>query len=141
MITKLLAEAYHYDIELWTESGKLRYRAQTGALTPELKQQLVENKEALIKRLGQNRIATEKEWTVFDHGEAYNKRTGGRSEVFMFRNEDDTFMVWRGSWREGQASPMYEKTIADHVTFDEALKRVENYINWSANKSGRRKAG
>lgn len=141
MITKLMSEAYYRDIELWTENGKLKYRAHADSLTPDFKQQLVEHKQPLIKRISQNRTAKESQWMIFEFGEAYNKRTGERSELFIFRNEDETFAVWRGSWRTGEAKPSYNKTIADRVSFEDALNRANNYMNWSTNKSGSRKAG
>lgn len=141
MITKLLAEAYYRDVELWTENGKLRYRAQAGALTPELKQQLIDNKDPLIKRLDQNKTAHAGGWLTFDFGEAYNRRTGERSEMLILRTADDTFSVSRASWRSGEPKALYEKTIADRVSFEDAMKRADNYLNWSSNKSSRRRAG
>lgn len=141
MITSLLKWAYAMDVELWCESGKLKYRATEGVLTDEMKQRFVDNKEAIIKRLQQNQAAKAAGWLTFDFGEAYNKRTGERSELFIFRNENETFALWRGSWRAAESKPNYERTIADRISFDEALSRANNSMQWSRNKYGRRKAG
>jgi hypothetical protein len=69
MITNLLKECYAKDIELWTEDGKLRFRAEQGALTEELKQRLIDNKIALILQLEQNQFAKDADWIVFEFGD------------------------------------------------------------------------
>lgn len=140
MIISLLKWAYAMDVELWTENGKLKYRAEQGILTDDIKQQLIGNKNVMIQRLEQNQTAQMKQWTNFDFGEMYSKRTGEKSELCIFRNNDGTFTVWRASWRNGETKPMSEKTIEDKVTFDVAMDRANNYYEWSTNKIKKRKA-
>lgn len=140
MITSLLKWAYAMDVELWTENGKLKYRAVSGTMTEDFKQELIAAKNDLINRLIQNETAKLYEWTTFDHGEMYSKRTGDHSELFMFRNEDDSFTVWRASWKKGDSQPLSEKNIAENVPFEAALDRANNYYAWITNKTKRRKA-
>ncbi|NWG15760.1 MAG: amino acid adenylation domain-containing protein [Chloroflexi bacterium] len=47
-VAELLAALSEKGIELWTEGGKLRFRAPTGALTPDLRSRLVERREEVI---------------------------------------------------------------------------------------------
>lgn len=141
MITSLLKQAYLMDIDLWTENGKLKYKAEAGVLTESGKQQLIENKAALILRLEQNQAAKAKHWFTFEFGDMYSKRTGDTSELCIFRNEDDTFTVWRGSWKSGESQPVSERTIANRVSFQDAFDRANNYYDWSTNRGKRRKAG
>lgn len=139
MITSLLKWAYAMDVELWTENGKLKYRADQGIITDDVKQHLISNKETIIQRLEQNRTAKLKEWMTFDFGEMYSKRTAENAELCIIRNEGNTFTVWRASWKNGEAKPMSEKTIVERAPFAEAMDRANNYYEWTT-KNKRRKA-
>lgn len=142
MITSLLKWAFATDVELWTENGKLKYRAEQGLLTDEMKRRLIDSREALIVRIEQNQAAKFKQWTTFEFGEMYSKRTAENAELCIFRNDNDTYTVWRANWRTGQSTPFGEKTLADGVSFQEALDRANNYYDWATNnKSKSRKAG
>lgn len=142
MITSLLKWAYAMDVELWTENGKLKYRAEQGVFTDDVKQKLIDNKEAVNNRLDQNEVAKLKQWTTFEFGEMYSKRTPTNTELCIFRNEDDTYTVWRANWRTGDPKPLSEKTLAENIPFHEAFDRANNYFDWvTNNKNKRRKAG
>jgi hypothetical protein len=140
MITSLLKQAYAMDIELWTENGKLKYRAAAGSLTDDLKQQLIDSKDGIIRRLEENIAAKSMQWMIHDFGEMYGNQTSPTSELCIFRNDDQTFTVWRGTWRPGEQKPFSEKTIVNHVSFQEAFDRANNYRNWITNKNKQRKA-
>lgn len=51
------------DIILWPENGKLRFKAPKGAITPEIKQQLSENKEIILNYLSENDSVTSQDLT------------------------------------------------------------------------------
>lgn len=140
MITNLLKQAYSLDVELWIEDGKLKYRAMAGALDEQTKQSLIDNKGALIIRIEQNLYAMSAEWMVFEFGEMYSKRTGQMSDVCIFRNDDETFTAWRGTWRTGDSAPVSQTTLANNVGFDEAFARADNYCDWALKKPKRKRA-
>jgi hypothetical protein len=140
MITSLLKWAYAMDVELWAENGKLKYRAEKGVLTDDVKQRIISNKDKVIKQLEENQTAKLKQWLTFNQGEMYSKQTAENSELFIFRNDDDTFTVLRASWKYGETISMSEKTIVDRVTFDAAMDRANNYYDWATNKKQKRKA-
>ncbi|MDY7016179.1 MAG: condensation domain-containing protein, partial [Cyanobacteriota bacterium] len=52
-IEELLSDLHHLDIKLWLEGQRLRYNAPKGALTPELRDRLVERKAEIISFLQQ----------------------------------------------------------------------------------------
>jgi len=47
-VSDLLAQLEAQGIELWTEGGGLRFRAPKGALTPDLRSQLTEHRDAIL---------------------------------------------------------------------------------------------
>lgn len=141
MITSLLKWAYAMGLELWTEDGKLKYRAEQGILTDEVKRQLIDNKEVVNKRLDRNESAKLRQWAIFEFGEMYSKGTTNSSELYIFRNEDDTYTVWRANWRTGNPKPLSETTLAENISFQEAFDRANNYYDWATNKNKKRKAG
>lgn len=138
MITSLLKWAYEMDVDLWSENGKLKYRAEQGILTDDVKQRIINDKKKLIQRLEQNQAAKLTQWTEFNFGEMYLKRTGEKSDLFIFRNVDDTFTVWRASWYGGTTQPGNEKTIVDRAAFAEAMDKANNYYEWTTNKTKRK---
>src|SRR6476620_8636423 len=50
-LNQFLAELAQRGVKLWAEDGQLRYRAPKGALTPELRDELVLHKVELVKLL------------------------------------------------------------------------------------------
>lgn len=128
MITSLLKRAYSMDVELWTEDGKLRYKAPEGVFA-EMKQAVVDNKEALIQRLEQNEAAKLELWAVFEFGEMYSKQLNPGSHACIFRNESDMFTLWRGSWKLGESRPIWEKTIITNASLRTAFDRASRATN------------
>lgn len=127
MTTSLLKWAYAMDIELWVEDGKLKYKAESGVMTEYSKQELIENKETLIARLEEIQSAKVAGWQIFDFGEMYRK-TYKNNELCIFRNDDDTFSVWRGKYKyNDQSKPYAESTILENVPFQKAFERANRY--------------
>lgn len=132
MISGLLARAYSFDVELWVEADKLKYRAQAGNLDEDFKQALIDHKDAVIRWILQNQAAQSAQWQVFNHGEMYSKRISHNQELYIFREDTGNhFTVWRGSWRAGESKAFSEKTIVSGVSFDKAMERAKDYFNWA----------
>ena len=56
-VYELMAKLGAVGIKLWVEEGQLKFKAPKGALTPELKQNLIENKQAVIEFLSEARVS------------------------------------------------------------------------------------
>lgn len=69
-------------------------------------------------------------WLSYGNGEAYSKRISTISEVYIFREHTYLFTVWRGTWAAGESRPYSQKTIAQLVSFEEAVQRAEAYIKY-----------
>ena len=55
-VYELMAKLGAAGIKLWVEEGQLKFKAPKGALTPDLKQNLVENKQAVIDFLNESSL-------------------------------------------------------------------------------------
>lgn len=131
MITPIFHQTYVDDIELLVEGDSLNYRAPAGVMTEAYKKLLHENKNDLIERIIQNILASQQAWVVFNFGDMYTKQINEISHIFIFRNDDGNFTVWRGSWREGTTIPFSEKTIITSPNFNVALERANKYFLWA----------
>jgi len=56
-VYELMAKLGAAGIKLWVEEGQLKFKAPKGALTPELKQNLIDNKQSVITFLSEARIS------------------------------------------------------------------------------------
>jgi hypothetical protein len=140
MVSNLLHEVDHYGIELWTEDDKLKYRAGQEGFPEHLKEVLKQHKTEIIQRLKQNESAKTSGWCVIHYGDSYQRRLSYSSEIYIFREEDESCTVWRGYWRQGEPKASSEKTIIKDISFREALQRANNYIQWLSDRKGN-KAG
>lgn len=141
MITSLLKWAYAMDVELWSEYGKLKFRAEHGIMTDTIKQQLIDNKEVMIERLEQIAAAKAAGWQMFEFGEMYRKAFKS-SELCIFRNDDGTYTVWRGKYKAGVPAPFEESMILSGVPFQAALERANKFYSNATNfKPNKRIAG
>ena len=55
-VYELMAKLGAAGIKLWVEEGQRKFKAPKGALTPDLKQNLVENKQAVIDFLNESSL-------------------------------------------------------------------------------------
>lgn len=55
-VYELMAKMGAVGIKLWVEEGQLKFKAPKGALTPELKQNLIDNKQAVIDFLSETKV-------------------------------------------------------------------------------------
>lgn len=138
MITSILDEAYSCDILLWLEDqNTLKYKSSAGSLSTELLQKIREYKPMLVTRLLQNKTMQKAGWLTYQWGEAYSKTISPTSIVFMFRESENIFCVWRGTWKHGQSKPISEKSIINDVNFTQAFEKAESYHSFLI---GKRKA-
>lgn len=88
LIVKKLSEFSDRNIRLWTEDGKLRFKAAAGVLNPEDKEFLKANKEAIIKYLlnDEIKIETDKEhqYEPFGMTEIQQAYVLGRNPAFEY---------------------------------------------------------
>lgn len=76
-----------------------------------------------------NQKLRELSWTVYGDGDAYGKRISPVSELFLFREHEILFTVWRGTWKKGISRPTSKATIAERLTIDQAVSCAERYLN------------
>ena len=55
-VYELMAKLGAAGIKLWVEEGQLKFKAPKGALTPDLKQNLIDNKQAVIAFLSETKV-------------------------------------------------------------------------------------
>ncbi|MCP4654519.1 MAG: hypothetical protein GY856_03765 [bacterium] len=55
---QFIADLHGRDVELWADDGRLRFSAPKGALTPELRDELVKRKSEVLRFLSQTTVAT-----------------------------------------------------------------------------------
>jgi len=73
-------------------------------------------------------------WMVLDETSAFSIQVSQTGMVFLLRDENGTWRVWRGNWRKGEPSPFSQKTLGEGLTFEEALDRGNGYVEWMRNR-------
>lgn len=82
-----------------------------------------------------------KRWLILREGEAYSYPLGPNRELFLFKEDNGTWTLWWGQWYpDWGPQPLNEKTLATGLTFQEALNRGNDYLNWWFEKRKERKA-
>lgn len=119
------------------EGNKLKLHNHS-VLNNEQIEVLKRNKQSILENLKQQQEASKNGWIVYPNGVAFEKQVSKNSIVFVFREKDGTFTVWRGTWKNSSL-PHTEKIIISKVDFDEALKRGNNYANWFRKNVGVRR--
>lgn len=76
-------------------------------------------------------------WLVLSSGEAYSQQISWRTELFILLSEYG-WLVWYGNWIGGEPVPYGEKTLDRGLTFDQALKRANDYVAWRTGKKVKR---
>ena len=79
-VYELMAKLGAAGIKLWVDDGQLKFKAPKGALTPDLKAELVENKAAVIEFLVQPTVIQ------IRNPVAYPRRTGASLWCFPTLN-------------------------------------------------------
>lgn len=78
-------------------------------------------------------------WLILASGEAYEQTLARYASIYLLRDDNDTWQVWRGTWRDGEADPYMQKTIAQGVGFAQALARGSNYVTWYRERGKKRR--
>lgn len=135
MMTSLLKWACAMNVELWSENGKLKYRCDPAIMTEDFKQELIEKKPMIIARLEEIQAAKAAGWQMFEFGEMYRKAYKN-NELCIFRNDDDTYTVWRGKYKyNDQTKPYAENTVLENVPFQRAFERANRYYANATNNN------
>jgi hypothetical protein len=75
-------------------------------------------------------LARASKWLVLRSEEAYGKQLTIYSAVYIFKEANGTWSVWRGNWMQSERKPVDEKTLFSGGTFEQALKRANEYVEW-----------
>jgi len=79
-----------------------------------------------------------KRWLTLREGEAYSCTLGPRRELYLLKEDDGTWTLWWGQWgKEPGKPPLREKTLASRLTFEQALKRGNDYLDWWFGRKGK----
>jgi hypothetical protein len=128
MIHALLQEIEGLGCSIEVIGDKLKLDHPT-VLAESQKDLLRKHKAIILELFSQQKRAKEKGWFVFRFGEAYEKRVGKNSFVYIFLEPNGTYTAWRGTWRESIA-PETERILVSDVKFDTAFDRANDYIEW-----------
>lgn len=78
-------------------------------------------------------LARKQKWLILAV-DAFTKQLTLSSSIYIFRESDGTWTVWRANWALGEEKPYSEKTLFSGGTFEQALQRANDYVEWR-NKS------
>jgi hypothetical protein len=132
MICWLLREVRKYGGFLSKEGDKLRLE-QFGIIPEPLKEQLRAHKKELLAVLTYEEEARKQNWLVLPDGMGFEKRLSSSSAIYIFREDDGSYTVWRGTWGD-QKQPYSEKTIVENVDFKTAFDKANSYVEWFQQK-------
>jgi hypothetical protein len=128
MIQTILKEIEELGCVVTCEGDKLKLH-DPRPLTHEHKVNLKAVKADVLELFEQQEQAKRKGWIVYPFGEAYEKRVGRNSLVYIFLEKNGTYTVWRGTWRE-KDYPEKEKVVIRGADFATAFERANSYVNW-----------
>lgn len=83
------------------------------------------------RRLYQYEKAREAGFLAYPRGEAYERQFSRYSSVFLYLEEDGTYSVVRERHFQGRRD---DKVIRTNCTFDDALKRGKEYVEFVKSK-------
>lgn len=80
--------------------------------------------------------AREAGWLVLNESSAYSMQLSKSMMVFLLRDADGTWCVWRGNWRKGDVKPFSQNILDQGLSFEEALERGNAFGKWFRGKQG-----
>lgn len=81
-------------------------------------------------------------WLTLREGEAYSCTLASNRELFLFKEDDGTWTLWWGQWhKDFGPKPVSEKTLVAGLSFEQALKRGNSYLEWWFEKRTRKQKG
>jgi hypothetical protein len=128
MIHSLLREVARLGCEISCEGDKLKLH-KPATLAPEHKELLKTNKADILEMFERQKKARALGWLVYPYGEAFERRIGRNSFVYIFQEADGTFTVWRGTWKDKKHAET-EKVVIENADFKTAFERANNYLKW-----------
>jgi sugar-specific transcriptional regulator TrmB len=128
------------DGELWLEDGKLKYSFPKGAIPKEFLEELKASKPFIMRYLQLEEILKKEGWLMLSRLEAYEFSLTERHTMYLFREGNDLWTVWRGNWGIDEktkrliSEPSKEKTVKSNVSFLEAIHEANKYVGWYKRK-------
>ncbi|MFC4323675.1 TubC N-terminal docking domain-related protein [Litchfieldia salsa] len=138
MISQLLNEMYHLNIQLNIKDEKISLIYEDGVLTNDLKQKIKFNKKYLMKRLVENEIAIKKGFQIYNHGDLYEYRYGLGAFIYIERDLEGKSSAWIANYAKNENKPYKVTMISSNTTFDAAFNKAAGFIDWLNKKNGRR---
>jgi hypothetical protein len=135
MIQELLRDIEGLGCAVTVEQGNLKLH-DPRPVTEVQKGQLRTYKREVLGLFEQQDLARSSGWLVYSYGGIYEKRIGRNSAVYIIKEEDSTYTVWRGTWKEKETVNT-EKVVIAAVDFKEAFEKANNYVNWFFKKTKR----
>jgi hypothetical protein len=129
---------YHLNIEIKEQDYKTKLFYEPGSLNENLKQQIKQNKNALIQRIKENKQAQDLGFLIYHHGLFYEYRYGRGAFLFIERLPNGKATSWRANYRQDETRPYSTKMIAENVPFIRAYEQAENFITWINKKRGKK---
>jgi hypothetical protein len=131
------------DGELWLEDGRLKYSFPKGTVPKEFMEELKASKPFIMRYLQLEDILKKAGWLMLSRLEAYEFNLTERHTIYLFRESNDLWTVWRGTYQlDGHnkviptlvPKPVKEKTTKYNIGFLEAIHDAHNYIGWYKKK-------
>jgi hypothetical protein len=129
MLYNLFYQIDNLNIQLKIKNKKLSLIYEEGTLPLELKQQIKQHKQQIIKRLEENEMAHLKGFLVHQYGEFYEFRYGLGAYLFIER-EGELAYAWRANYMPEEQKPYKIKTLAERVPFEKAFEEAAGFIDW-----------
>lgn len=130
MISNLLHELYHLDIDISIINNKIRIKYKKEITNKETIEKIKKLKPLILKRLKENEIAIDKGFTIYHYGDLYEYRYGLNSYIFIERLDDYKTIAWRANYRKDDPKPYKTVRIANNVSFNESFQQAVNFIDW-----------
>lgn len=138
MLYNLFYQIDNLNIQIKIKNKKLRLIYEEGTLPLDLKQQIKQHKQQLIKRLEENEMAREKGFLIYRYGELYEYRYGLGAYLFIER-EGELAIAWRANYMPEEKQPYKIKLLVERVPFEKAFQEAASFIDWLKRQKGGKK--
>ncbi|BDG46407.1 hypothetical protein [Parageobacillus sp. KH3-4] len=129
MLYNLFYQIENLNIQIKIKNNKLSLVYEEGTLSLDLKKQIKQHKQQIIKRLEENEQARKKGFLVYCYGEFYEFRYGAGAYLFIER-EGELAIAWRANYLPDESRPYKIKVLAERVPFERAFQEAVGFIDW-----------
>lgn len=129
MLYNLFYQIDNLNIQIKIKNKKLSLIYEEGTLPMDLKKQIKQHKQQIIKRLEENEQARKKGFLVYCYGEFYEFRYGVGAYLFIER-EGELAIAWRANYMPDGSRPYKIKVLAERVPFESAFQEAVGFIDW-----------